>query len=735
MTQILVESDAKHAALVHNLLVQASQRLRADEVRVLQNAVRMAQFAFGDRRRVSGETFVEHSVAVSQTVLDYNLDAETAIAAVLHDLVEVAEVSLTQIEENFGSGVARLVDGVTMLSNLPEKTREQKQAENLRKLILATSSDVRVMLLRLADRLQNMRVVHKLPQERQTVMARETLEIYAPIAARLGINTMKAELEDLAFKVVDPANFEEIEAKLSASRAEQQKLLDDIRQRLLVELQRQGVKVDASCITSRQKHVYSIYRKMQRNEYLGQDLWRIYDRLGIRVVVPTVHDCYHTLGVVHSLWRAVPDEFDDYISRPRPTGYRSLHTAVQYTPDDPRDIVEIQIRTPEMHEEAEYGIAAHWRYKEGAQRDVEFDNKVAWLRQLLELGAELTDAQEFVDAMKADVFADRVYVFSPREDIFDLPAGSTPIDFAYHIHTEIGHRCRGARINGKIVSLDYKLQTGDKVEIITAKRGGPSRDWLNPSLGYVKTKRAASKIRQWFRRQDREKMIAQGREAVDREIKRVSSTAMNYEDVAALFGYQDIESFFAAVGFGDISSEAVATKILEAERRRQPDDLLAPATTKPAQITPRPAEGIDIMGTGGLLVHLARCCNPVAGEPIVGYITRGRGVTVHRADCPNALNTREHERLISVSWGEPAEQRFQVPIVITAYDRPGLLRDVAAVVANESLSMSNVNTSARDNVVTFLVTMEIADLTQLGRVLYKISQIPNVIEARRRASA
>ncbi|MCZ7545906.1 MAG: TGS domain-containing protein [Anaerolineae bacterium] len=303
------------------------------------------------------------------------------------------------------------------------------------------------------------------------------------------------------------------------------------------------------------------------------------------------------------------------------------------------------------------------------------------------------------------------------------------------MHTEIGHRCRGARVNGKIVSLDYKLQTGDKVEIITAKRGGPSRDWLNPGLGYARTKRAASKIRQWFRKQDREKMIVQGRETVEREIKRVSSVEITLEEVAALFNYEDVEAFFAAVGFGDVSSESIATKILEAERQRRPDDLLAPVTTRQAPPTPRPAEGIDIMGTGGLLVHLARCCSPVVGEPIVGYITRGRGVTVHRADCPNVLNARERERLINVSWGEPTEQRFQVPVMINAYDRPGLLRDIAAVVADEHLSMSNVNTSARDNIVTFLVTMEITDLTQLGRVLYKISQIPNVIEARRRASS
>ncbi|MCZ7545905.1 MAG: HD domain-containing protein [Anaerolineae bacterium] len=438
MTQAAEALDEKHNALAQDLLIRASHYLRPDELRAMQNAVRMAQFVFGDAVRRSGETFFEHSIAVAEIVLEYNLDPETLTAAVLHDVVQYADVTVAQVRENFGAGVAGLVDGVTMLSSLPEKTREEKQAENLRKLILATSSDVRVMLLRLSDRLHNMRTVHRLPPERQTAMARETMEIYAPIAGRLGMSKMRAELEDLAFKVPDPDAFESIEAKLSETRAGQQRRLDDIRQQLLVELRRHGIKVDNNAITSRQKHVYSLHEKMQRNKYQEADLWRIYDRLGIRVIVPSVPDCYQVLGVVHSLWKAVPDEFDDYISRPRPTGYRSLHTAVQYNPEDSRDIVEIQIRTPDMHEEAEYGIAAHWRYKEGAQRDVEFENKVAWLRQLLELGAELQDAEEFVDAMKTDVFADRVYVFTPARG-YHRPAGGK---HAYRFRVPHSHRDR-----------------------------------------------------------------------------------------------------------------------------------------------------------------------------------------------------------------------------------------------------------------------------------------------------
>lgn len=717
------------------LVAQAAEILRDDEIRLLQNALRMVSFAYRDSQTEEAEarTRIEHATAVTQILLEYNLDMETIIAALLHDVIEHTQITFSQIEKTFGPGVASLVYGVAKLSTLPEKTGEaKKQAENLRKLILATASDVRVMLLRLAIQLHNMRTCDQYSLAQQESIAQETMEIYSPIAGRLGMSKMKSELEDMAFQALHPEEFEEIETKLSARRAEHVERLNSIRKHLLTALHKAGLDISSENITTRQKHIYSIYRKLNTEKYYGKDVWRIYDRLGIRVIVHTIPDCYQALGVVHSLWKVVPNEFDDYISNPRPTGYRSLHTAVQYG-EDPRDIVEVQIRTEEMHEQAEYGIAAHWRYKEGANwQDGEFDNKVSWLRQLLELGRELSDAQDFVDAMKSDVFADRVYVFSPDEDILDLPAGATPIDFAYHIHTVIGDRCRGAKVNGKLVSLDYRLQTGDKVEIITAKRGGPSRDWLN--LGYATTRRAKSKIRQWFRRQDREKMVGQGRDVVDRELKRLSVTNMSHEAVKDLFdSYKDrtIEEFLAAVGFGDINSDSVASRILEAERSQQPDDMLKPAVTKPAQ--PQPATGINILGAEGLLVNRAQCCNPVVGDEIIGYITRGRGVTVHRVDCPNVHNIKDKERLINVGWGQKTEQNYQVPVVIKAHNRTGLVRDISTVVADLDVGISNISLSTNSrNVTTFIVTLEVNDLPQLTRVFRKIMQLPNVIEVRRR---
>ncbi|MBN1287196.1 MAG: bifunctional (p)ppGpp synthetase/guanosine-3',5'-bis(diphosphate) 3'-pyrophosphohydrolase [Anaerolineae bacterium] len=718
------------------LMAQAAGALRADEIRLLQQAVRMIEFAYRDHQAADERVVhpVEHAVAVTRILLEYNLDIETIVAALLHGVVEQTGVTFAQIEENFGPGVAGLVYGVAKLSTLPDKAGEaKKQAENLRKLILATASDVRVMLLRLAIQLHNTRIQDRYSLAQQESVARETMEIYAPIAGRLGMSKMKSELEDLAFKTLYPEEFAEIETKLSARRREHAERLGAIRQTLLSALRKAGLHVSPDCITTRQKHIYSIYRKLNTEKYYGKDVWRIYDRLGIRVIVETIPDCYQALGVVHSLWKVVPNEFDDYISNPRPTGYQSLHTAVQYG-DDPRDIIEVQIRTHEMHEQAEYGIAAHWRYKEGAAwQDIEFDNKVSWLRQLLELGRELSDAQDFVDAMKSDVFADRVYVFSPDEDILDLPAGATPIDFAYHIHTVIGDRCRGAKVNGKLVPLDYKLQTGDKVEIVTAKRGGPSRDWLN--LGYATTRRAKTKIRQWFRRQDREKMLGQGREVIDRELKRLGVTNMSHEAVKNLFeSFKDrtVEEFLAAVGFGDINSDSIAARILEAERSQRPDDLLKPAVTRPAQ--PLPSAGINILGAEGLLVNRAQCCNPVIGDEIIGYITRGRGVTVHRVDCPNIRSIKERERLINVSWGQQTEHNYQVPVVIKAHNRTGLVRDISTVVADLDVGISNISLSTNSrNVTTFIVTLEVSDLPQLARVFRKITQLPNVIDVRRRA--
>jgi GTP pyrophosphokinase len=466
----------------------------------------------------------------------------------------------------------------------------------------------------------------------------------------------------------------------------------------------------------------------------------IYDVHAVRVIVDTKPLCYQVLGIVHSIWHPIPSEFDDYIAAPKENFYQSLHTAVV---DSDGKTLEIQIRTQEMHENAEYGVAAHWRYKEGSNRDEQFEKRLRHLRQLMDFGDDdetKDDAVAFIDAMKSDVFQNRVYVFTPKGDIFDLPAGSSPIDFAYHVHTEIGNRCRGARINGAQVGLDYRLQSGDRVEILTSKRGGPSLDWLNPNLGYVHTSRARSKIRAWFKKQSREKNIALGRDVVERELKRLGLSAMPRESIANLFNYNSLDDFLSSVGFGDVTGAQIAAKVLEAERKNQrdtatdADELVANEEVS----TKRPAHtstGIDIMGDSGMLINLGRCCNPVRGDPIVGYITRGKGVTVHRSDCPNVVNSMETERFISVSWGNAPEKGYPVPVIIVAYDREGLMRDVGAVMANENINLTNVNISTRNSVATFLVTMEMADLGQLSRVLAKIEQLPNVIEARRRVNS
>ncbi|MGC8827738.1 MAG: GTP diphosphokinase, partial [Anaerolineae bacterium] len=671
----------------------------------------------------------QHPLAVASILADLRLDPATIAAALLHDVVEDTTITLDDIRQEFGEEVARLVDGVTKLENINQLRNmgrpdlEEEQAENLRKIFLAMVDDVRVVLIKLADRLHNMRTLGALPEHKRRRIAKETLEIYAPLANRLGIWQIKWELEDLAFRYLEPATYKRIASLIDERREDRMRTLEQITEILRQRLKEAGIEAEVS---SRPKHIYSIYRKMQRK---GVDFDQIYDVRAVRIIVNTIAECYAALGIVHSLWKPIPREFDDFIATPKDNMYRSLHTAVVGPDGKP---LEVQIRTWEMHRTAEYGIAAHWRYKEQlTKRDVDFENKIAWLRQIMEWRKEVTDAREFVDSLKTDVFQDRVYVFTPQGDVIDLPAGATPVDFAYHVHTEIGHRCRGARVNGRIVSLDYQLQNGDQVEIITAKRGGPSRDWLNPQLNYVKTSRARSKIRQWFRRQDREQNIQLGREILERELKRLNAEDTNIDELAISFGYDKADDFLAAIGYGDINSQQIATKVLAGERLRaqQEEKLAALSEAKPAPA----AGGVSVMGTSGLLTKLAGCCNPLPGDPIVGYVTRGKGVTIHRQDCPNVLRLQDKERLIAVDWGSAEDQAYPVMIVVKAFNRGGLLRDIAALVADEGIDMSSAHaiTGEKGNIATITATLEITSVAQLSRVLAMIERIPNVIEARR----
>jgi guanosine-3',5'-bis(diphosphate) 3'-pyrophosphohydrolase len=581
--------------------------------------------------------------------------------------------------------------------------------------------DIRVILIRLADRLHNMHTLQALPAERGTVIARETLEIFAPLAHRLGMWKVKEELEDLALHYLEPDKYEEVVQLLKEQQADREQYVDAVVETLRRDLAAEGVKAE---VTGRRKHIYSIYQKMQKK---GREFDHIYDVHGARVIVDDIKDCYAALGIVHSLWRPIAGEFDDYIAMPKDNMYQSLHTAVVGPQGRP---LEIQIRTWDMHWTAEYGVAAHWRYKEQVERDTVLEAKMAWLRQVMDWRRDLADAQEFVDSLKTDLFPEEVYVFTPKGDVIELPRGSTPVDFAYHVHTEIGELCQGAKVNGKIVPLNYQLKDGDQVQILTAKRGGPSRDWLNPHLGYVRTSRARQKIRQFFRRQEREENVTRGRALLEKELKRLGIESESYEDIAKMFRLSKVDDLLAAIGYGDINVHQISSKILELESDK--DRLGAPEAV--AVSAPAGGAGIRVTGVGELLTKIGGCCNPLPGDAIIGYVTRGRGVTIHRLDCANVLRVLrdgDKERLIEVDWGEAQDTAYPVMVKIAAYDRKGLLKDIAAVIDAEDVNMisATINTRTKDQVATIVATLEINGVTQLSRVLAKIESLTNVLEA------
>ena len=687
----------------------------------LRRAFQTAEKAHAGQPRASGEPYISHPLAVAGILAEIHMDPTSIIAALLHDVPEDTQVSLEMIRTEFGDEVARLVDGVTKLERLTEispQSREEEEAESLRKMFLAMAEDVRVVLIKLADRLHNMRTLWALSPEQQARMAQETQEIFAPLANRLGIWQIKWELEDLSLRYLDSDRYHQIADLLAERRVERQDYIDQVVQRIQEILKQEGI---TATVSGRPKHIYSIYRKMQAK---NRDFNQIYDLFGIRVIVQEVRDCYAALGIIHSHWPPIPGEFDDYIAMPKDNMYQSLHTAV-LGPEG--KIVEFQIRTEEMHRIAEYGVAAHWRYKEGSRQglDLNFEAKVAWLRQLLEWQRDVMNAQEFVASLKTDVFQDRVYVFTPRGDIVDLPMGATPVDFAYHIHTDIGHRCRGAKVNGNLVALNYQLRTGEQVEILTAKRGGPSRDWLNPRLGYVHTVRAQQKIRQWFRREQRDENISQGRVILEKELRRLGVDQTPFEEIARLLSYEKLDDFLAAIGYGEVTPPQIANKVLAEVAKQKPLVLpeMAAPTTAPS--------GIQVMGVGNLLTRLAPCCNPVPNDPIVGFITRGKGVTVHRKNCPNIRNITETERLIEVSWGA-VNQLYPVTVRIEMLDRSGLLSEVASIVAGEGVNISAAQvTTHPDRTATIRATLEIANIGQLSNIMAKIEAVPDVLEAQR----
>lgn len=703
-----------------------------DQRAIVRRAVDLACRAHGEQKRASGEPYVQHVFSVAEILADLHLDCEAIVAAILHDVVEDTKVTLAEVSEQFGMSVARLVDGVTkmkVVEEFPGATdargkRDWADAESLRKMLLAMVEDVRVVLIKLADRLHNMRTLSHLDADSQTRIARETLEIFAPLANRLGIGQLKWELEDLSLRYLDADTYKRIAKLLDERRVDRENYIADLVAVLQRELETAGIKAEVS---GRPKHIYSIWRKMKNK---GVDFDEIYDVRAVRVFTDSIAACYGALGVVHTLWKHIPKEFDDYIATPKENQYQSLHTAV-IGPNG--KTLEVQIRTREMHEHAELGVAAHWAYKEGAGHDAGFEKKIAWLRQLLEWKEEEDSAGAFVDRFKAEVFEDRVYVLTPAGNVVDLPAGTTPLDFAYHIHTDVGHRCRGAKINGSIVPLAYELKSGDLVEILTTRNGTPSRDWLNPHLGYLRTARARAKVRSWFKQQDHEKNVSAGRSALDRELHRLGVSEIGLDRLTRRFQFQKSDDFLAALGRGEVTSAQIAGAAQE---------LAAPARTNLAPvIQPRrrsagvAADDVRVEGVGNLLTNIARCCKPVPNDEIIGYITRGRGVTVHRRDCANVLRVQQgsRERLIQVSWGGHTASTYTVDVQILAYDRQGLLRDVTVVFSNENVNVIGLNTvtDRQDHVAHMRVTLEITDVRQLSRVLDKIGQLSNVVEARR----
>jgi guanosine-3',5'-bis(diphosphate) 3'-pyrophosphohydrolase len=717
---------------------------------LIMRAYHFAEQAHSHQKRASGEPYITHCVAVAGILAELRVPPVVVIAGLLHDTVEDTSVSLNDIRKEFGDEIGHLVDGVTKLTNLPRVARGDQHAdevgeseseeleavleegqsetasrarrhdlrnETLRKTFIAMGDDIRVVLIKLADRLHNMRTLGYMPESKRRRIAQETLDIFAPLANRLGIWRVKWELEDLGFRYVDPDKYKEIADQLAERRSDREHQIDTIIERLKTLLNSVGIKAD---ISGRPKHIYSIYRKMVEK---GKPFEMVRDLRGVRLIVNDVPSCYAALGIIHTHWRPIPHEFDDYIAAPKDNFYQSLHTAVIYDDGKP---LEVQIRTPEMNQSAEYGIAAHWRYKERGKRDESYEQRINWLRKLMEWRQEVEDAQEFVDGMKTDVFQDRVYVFTPRGDIIDLPAGSTPIDFAYHVHTEIGNRCRGAKVNGKLVTLDYTLRTGDQVVILTAKQGGPSRDWLNSNLGLVKTQRARSKIRQWFKRQDLEQNLIQGKMIIERELRRLGMQDIDMEKLANTFDYHDVDALYEALGTGDISIGKIINKLSELDRAKDP--LLEAHPISPD--TKKNGNSVSVLGLRGILTTFARCCKPAPGDQIVGYITRGRGATIHRQDCPNILRMTDRERIVKVTWGEP-QVTFPVSVEVRAYDRQGLMGDISNILSTEGINLADIGLKVTHNLASIRLVLDVGDVSQLSKVLTRIENLPNVLDAHR----
>ncbi|SIS44180.1 GTP pyrophosphokinase [Thalassolituus maritimus] len=702
----------------------------------LELAKKLSDEAIANRTYWSIDS-VQMGIEMAQTLIDLRLDNASIIAAILYRAVREGRLALQKVERQFGQEVAKLIEGVlrmaaiSAIQNSSDEVvlgQRQAQVDNLRKMLVAMIDDVRVALIKLAERTSAIRAVKDAPEEKRRKVAEEVFNIYAPLAHRLGIGHLKWELEDLSFRYLQPDAYKKIASLIDEKRLARQDYIDSVVKTLRDELNAADIHCD---VYGRAKHIYSIWRKMSRKNL---DFSKIYDIRAVRILVPELRDCYATLGIVHSLWRHIPNEFDDYIANPKENGYRSLHTAV-IGPDG--KVLEVQIRTHAMHEDAELGVCAHWLYKgtDINAKDQGYEQKIAWLRQVLEWQEDLDDLPRFFGELRSDINPDRIYVFTPEGHVVDLPTEATPVDFAYRVHTEVGNKCRGAKVDGRIVPLTYRLNTGEQVEILTHPAAHPSRDWLYPDSGYIHTARARAKVAHWFKLQDRDKNIEEGRQLVLHEMDRLDLVDEPLHDVARQLNMKAVEDMFAAVGAGDLRLGQIIHQLLKQADTNTHRQQELPLLRRHEASKSDAADDVFIEGVGNLMTQMAQCCHPVPGDDIRGYVTIGRGVTVHRSDCENLLHLAavESRRVLQVSWGRRPGKLYPVEMVISAYDRTGLLSDVSALLANEKVNVVAVNTRSDqgDNTASMSLTVEVDSLERLARVMNKIEQLPNVVKTRR----